>query len=112
MTHLEQLASDAEFAVYVMASPDAQQIELLSLKPHTASEEERESLAARWPGRDLRGVGVIGKLSNGQVQMALKVPFGPAELAALLEAFTIYCAEPEYDWITQQYRLVPRTEMN
>jgi hypothetical protein len=96
MNHLEQLALDAEFAVYVIASPDASEIEFLSLKPRTATESEIQSLAARWPGRDLRSSGVIGRLADGRVQMALKMAFGNIELAALLCAFMDYCetAEP------------------
>ena len=113
MSHLERLALDAEFAVYVMASPDAQEIELLPLKPRTATDTERESLAARWPGRDLRGAGVIGRLADGHIAIALKMRFDNLQLAALLLAFTDYCeseqTEPEYDWSTRQYRLVPRT---
>lgn len=88
--HLKQLAVDAQIAVYVMASPDAREIEFLNLKP-MASLSERENLMDRWPGRDLRPTGVIGKLPDGRVQMALRVPFGHEELAALLVAFTHHC---------------------
>jgi hypothetical protein len=111
MNHLEKLAVDSQIAVYVMASPDAQEIEILPLKPRTASDAERESLAARWPGRDLRPIGVIGRLADGGVNMALRVPFDHIQLASLLQAFAAYCEsemEPEYDWYTQQYRLAPR----
>jgi hypothetical protein len=119
MNHLEQLALDAECAVYVMASPDAQQIELMSLKPVTASDAERESLRARWPGRDLRGVGVLGRLADSRVAVALRVPFDCTELTALLTAFTRYCeahyGEPHCDdsvtWLEQLHRL-PDTRIN
>ena len=104
MNHLEQLATDAQIAVYVMASPDTQDIEILSLKPHMASDAERESLAVRWPGRRLQGIGVIGRLTDGTVHMALRVPFpfDHLQLAALLRAFTNRCealnvSEPQCD---------------
>lgn len=90
--HLKQLAVDAQIAVYVMASPDAREIEFLNLKP-MASLSERESLMDRWPGRDLRPTGVIGRLPDGRVQMALRVAFGHEELAALLSAFTDHCED-------------------
>ena len=90
MNHMLQLAADATLAVYVMASPDASEIEFLNLKP-MVSDSERESLAARWPGRDLRGVGVIVRLADGRINMALKVPFDHIQLAALLVAYTDYC---------------------
>jgi hypothetical protein len=61
MNHLETLAVDSEIAVYVMASPDAQEIEILPLKPCMASDGECESLASRWSGRGLQGAGVLGR---------------------------------------------------
>jgi hypothetical protein len=119
MNHLEQLACAAQIAVHVMASPDAREIEFLPLKPRTASEAERESLAARWPGRGLRASGVIGRLPNGRVQIALKVPFDCNELTALLTAFTHYCnahygelqRDDSVTWLEQLHRL-PDTRMN
>jgi hypothetical protein len=96
MNHLEQLALDAQLAVHVMSSPDASEIEFLPLKPRTATDSEINSLAACWPGRNLRSIGVIGRLADGRVQIALKAAFGNIELAALLYAFTGYCeAEPQ-----------------
>lgn len=99
MNHMAQLAADANVAAYIMASPDAQEIEILPLKPCTASDTECESLAARWSGRGLQGVGVIGRLADGGIGMALKVPFDHLQIAALLRAFTIHCEarEPQCD---------------
>lgn len=116
MNHLEQLAVDSQIAVYVMASPETRDIEILSLKPHMASDAERESLAARWPGRGLQGIGVIGCLTDGTVQMALRAPFpfDHLQLAALLLAFTNHCearnpSEPQCDdsvtWCERLYAL-------
>lgn len=90
MNHMEQLALEAERAVYVMASRNAQEIEFLNLKP-MASPAERLSLAARWPGRGLRGVGVLGRLADGRTATALTVAFDHIQLAGLLLAFTRYC---------------------
>jgi len=111
MNHFEQLACDAEVAVYVMYNADASEIEFLNLKP-MASDSERSSLAARWPGRDLRSAGVMGRLPNGKVEMVLKKPLSPAGLSALFNAFIAYCGaqpEPEYDWDARTYKQVPRT---
>jgi hypothetical protein len=89
MNHTHQLTLDAQFAVYVMSNPDASEIEFLELNPRMASVSEMESLAARWPGRGLRGIGVIG-LVNGRVHMALTEPCDNIKLAALLGAFSQY----------------------
>ena len=116
MNHLEQLATDAQIAVYVMASPETQDIEILPLKPCMASDTERESLTARWPGRGLQGIGVIGRLTDGTVHIALRVPFpfDHLQLAALLLAFTNHCearnaSEPQCDdsvtWLERLHAL-------
>jgi hypothetical protein len=91
MNHMAQLAADAQIAAYIMASPDAQEIEMLMLKPCMASDAERESLAARWSGRGLQGVGVIGRLADGGIGMALRVSFDHLQFAALLLAFSNHC---------------------
>jgi hypothetical protein len=117
MNHLEQLALDAQLAVFVMANLDASEIEFLPLKPRTATDSERESLAARWPGRDLRAAGVIGHYANGHIAMALKVPFDNIMLASLLIAFKEYreALEAEsldcsVEWCERLYALQdPRT---
>ena len=116
MNHLEQLATDAQIAVYVMASPDTQDIEILPLKPRTASDAERESLTVRWPGRGLQGIGVLGRLTDGSVHMALRIPFpfDHLQLAALLLAFANHCearnpSEPQCDdsvtWLERLHAL-------
>ena len=117
MNHMAQLAADAEVAAYIMSSPDASEIEMLTLKPHTASEAECQSLAARWSGRGLQGVGVIGRLADGGIGVALKVSFDHLQIAALLRAFTIPCEarEPQCDdsvtWL-EQLHCLPDTRMN
>lgn len=119
MNHMANLAAEAEVAAYIMASPDAQEIEMLPLKPCMASDAERESLAARWPGRGLQGVGVIGRLADGGIGVALKVPFDHLQIAALLRAFTNHCeahnASPQCDdsvtWLKALHAL-PDTRLN
>lgn len=114
MNHMAQLAADAQIAAYIMASPDAQEIEMLMLKPCMASDAERESLLARWPNRRLQGVGVIGRLANGGIGVALKVPFDHLQIASLLRAFTNHCearnaTEPQCDdsvtWLERLHAL-------
>ncbi len=117
MSHLEQLALDAQLAVHVLSNSDASEIELLDLKPRTASDSEIQSLKARWPGRGLRSIGVIGRMADGCVAMALKGPIDHIQLAALLLAFTQHCeaAEPRADesvtWCERLYSL-PDTRPN
>lgn len=117
MNHMAELAAEAQVSAYIMASPDAQEIEILPLKPCTASDAECEILAARWSGRGLQGVGVIGRLADGGIGMALKVSFDHLQIAALLRAFTIHCEarEPQRDdsvtWL-EQLHCLPDTRMN
>jgi hypothetical protein len=89
MTHLEQLASEASIAVYVMASPDAREIEFLSLTP-MATDEDRTALAARWHGRDLLPVGTIGRLADGRVWLNTR-PLTAEAISTLLRSFALYC---------------------
>lgn len=119
MNHMAQLAADAQIAAYIMASPGAQEIEVMPLKPRMASDAECESLAARWSGRGLQGVGVIGRLADGGIGMAFKVPFDHLQIAALLRAFTNRCeasaSEPQCDdsvtWLECLHAL-PDTRIN
>lgn len=61
MYNLEQLAVDARHTVYVISNPDGSDAEFIPLKP-MAPESALEGLAARWAGRNLRGVGVAGMI--------------------------------------------------
>jgi hypothetical protein len=78
-----------------MASPDAQQMVFVPLKPCRVSDSEHESLAARWHGREFQGAGVIGRLADGRIATTLKGPFDQIQLGALLPAFTDYCETTE-----------------
>ena len=92
MTYTEkstQLALDAPVAVLALSSPDCTDLELLPLRPRQMSEREREQLAARWHGRNLRSVGVIG-LVGTTPKHALKDTLEPEQVSALIDAFLGY----------------------
>jgi hypothetical protein len=57
MNLIERMAVDATHTVYVMSNPDGTDCEFLLLNGKD-SESERESLRARWGGRNLGGVGI------------------------------------------------------
>lgn len=120
MNLMAQLAADAKIAAYIVASPDARQIEILTLKPCAASHAERESLAARWSGRGLQGVGVIARLADGGIGVVLKPSFDHLQIATLLRAFKKHCecvspSTPQFDdsvtWLERLYAL-PDTRTN
>lgn len=82
-----QLAVDASVAVMALSNPDdSTDWELMPLKPRTMTEREEADLAARWPGRNLRTVGVVA-LVGATPKFALKVPLTPAQTSALADAF-------------------------
>jgi hypothetical protein len=69
------------------------------------SETDRAKLAARWPGRGLCSIGVIGLL-DGRVHMALKEPLDHIKLATLALAFTQHCGEAAIGSLEQQQSAV------
>ena len=91
MTYSEkstQLALDATVAVLVlMGRPD--DVEFIPLKPRMADEYMLADLKARWPGRGLRSVGVIGLVGTSPT-CALKEPLEPEQVNALAGAFLTY----------------------
>jgi hypothetical protein len=95
MTYSEkstQLALDASVAVLALSNPDCTELELLPLKPRQMSETERAQLAARWHGRNLQSIGVVG-LVDSRPKFALKEPLEPEQVTALADAFFEYlCA--------------------
>jgi hypothetical protein len=125
MTYTEkstQLALDASVAVLALSNPDCTELELLPLKPRQMSETERAQLAARWPGRNLRSIGVIG-LVGTTPKYALKDALEPERVSALTDAFlaylhALYCdsfaAQQETAEIRELGRLwsLPDTRMN
>lgn len=113
-----QLACDASIAVQVLLGAARGDVEFIPLKPQVANAEWLSELKTRWPG--LRSVGIVG-LVDGGARCALREALTPEEVNALADAFLAYVdvvlkpaapieadVEPEYDWSTRQYRLVPR----
>jgi len=91
MTYTEranQLALDSSVAVLVlMGAPE--DVEFIPLRPRTADANMLAELKARWPGRNLRSVGVLGVV-GGAAQCALKEPFEPETVSRLADAFAVY----------------------
>ncbi len=76
MTYTEkstQLALDASVAVQVLMGTAPGDCEFIPLKPKAADEAMLADLKARWPGRGLRSVGVIG-LCGTAPRCAFKEP--------------------------------------
>jgi hypothetical protein len=83
------LPLDAQFGMYVMASPDGSDCEFLTLMPR-AADAELEALRARWAGRDLHGVGVA-YLTHGIPRLVLKeAPSDFMTVVRLTAAYTRY----------------------
>lgn len=83
-----KLALDSSVAVLVlMGTPD--DVEFIPLKPRAADEKTLADLKARWPGRGLRSVGVIG-LCGTSPRYELKEPLEPEQVTALAGAFLAY----------------------
>ena len=93
MTYSEksiQIACDASIAVLALSNPEGTDLEFLPLKPHPMSQSYAAGLRARWPGRNLRTIGVIG-LVGASARVELKEPFAhPEQISALAEAFLAY----------------------
>jgi len=91
MTYLDRAtnaAANASVAVQVlMGAPD--DVEFIPLRPRMADEKMLADIAARWPGRGLRSVGVIGLHGTSPV-IALNEPLGPEQVDALASAFLSY----------------------
>jgi len=91
MTYTEkstQLALDSSVAVLV-TNAQVDDLEFLPLKPRQMSETDRAELAARWPGRGLRSMGVIGLVGTSP-RYALKEPLEPEQVSTLAGAFLAY----------------------
>jgi len=67
----------------------ADDIEFIPLKPSPANAATLAGIAARWPGRGLRSVGVIG-LCGVTPCCALKEPLEPEQVSVLTDAFLAY----------------------
>jgi hypothetical protein len=104
MTYLEkstQLALDASVAVQVLMGTTPGDCEFIPLKPKAADETMLADIAARWPGRGLRSVGVIG-LCGTSPCCAFKEPLESDQVSALAGAFLAYLHVMFADSITAQ----------
>jgi hypothetical protein len=91
MTYSErsaQLAVDSSIsALVLMGAPD--DVEFIQLRPKRADANKLAELKARWPGRGLRAVGVIGLVGTAP-RYVLKEPLATEEVSALADAFLAY----------------------
>lgn len=95
MAYLEesrQLALDASVAVQVLMGSDPRDVEFIPLRPKAADTSMWAELAARWPGRGLRSIGVIG-LVGIVPKVALKELLEPKQVSLLTTGFLAYLHE-------------------
>ena len=84
-----QLACDSSVAVQVLLGTTPGDCEFIPLRPRPADANMLAGIAARWPGRGLRSVGVIG-LCGITPCYALKEPLEPEQVSVLTDAFLAY----------------------
>ncbi len=92
MTYAEkalEVAMSSSVAVLALSNPDCTQIEMLPLKPRPMTESEQIAVRAKFIGRDLRTVGVIG-LAGIEPKCAFKEPMEPEHVNTLATAFLSY----------------------
>jgi hypothetical protein len=96
-----RLALDSTVAVLALGNPECTDLELLPLRPRTMSESERDELKARWHGRNLQSIGVVG-LVGTTPQFALKQSLQPEQISLLADAFLQHVYEVYCDGLAQQ----------
>lgn len=84
-----QLALESFIAVLALSNPECTDLEFLPLSPIQLPESDLAELAARWPGRGLRFVCVLG-LVGASPRCALKEPLEPEHVSRLACAFLTY----------------------
>jgi hypothetical protein len=92
MTYIEksaQLAIEASVSVQILLGTTPGDCEFVPLRPKLADANMIADIAARWPGRGLRSVGVIG-LCGTTPSLVLKEPLDPEQVNALGAAFLRY----------------------
>jgi hypothetical protein len=90
MYNLEQLAA-AQHTVYVISNPDGSDAEFVPLKSDTATPESVfQELAARWAGRNLKGVGVAGVIRGIPIVMLREEPSDFLLVVRLTAAYARY----------------------
>lgn len=109
------IVANASVAVQVLLGEADNDVEFIPLRPHPANGEWLADLAARWPGRGLRSIGVLAMV-DGTAKAAFKEPVSLDVVSRLAAAFQVYCetlatseakeATPEYDWQNRRYRYV------
>ena len=106
MTYLEkssQLAVESSIAVMALSNPEYTDLEFLPLKPRQLPEKDHAALKARWPGRGLRSVGVIG-LVGAAPRCAFSMPLGPEQVSARVGAFLAYLHALFCDSLAEQQK--------
>jgi hypothetical protein len=97
-----QLAVESSIAAWVlMGAPN--DVEFVPLRPKMADATWLAELKARWPGRLLRAVGVIG-LCGTSPRCVLKEPLSPEQVSALANAFLVYVETLLGDSFAQQQK--------
>lgn len=120
MNLVDYMPACVTHAAYVMSNPDGTDCEFLLFNTPD-SDFERESLRARWGGRNLRGVG-IAFIEHGTPRVIFKQE--PSDLLTVLRltaAFALYVveltvndsllADDSVTWLEQLHRL-PDTRMS
>jgi hypothetical protein len=93
MNHTEksnQLAINAAVLVQVLMGDAPGDVEFVPLKPRMASSTMLADIKARWPGRGLRVVGLIGLSSDMKPLSSFNEPLTPQQVDALSTAFLTY----------------------
>jgi len=80
-----QLACESSIAALVISNAEFDDVEFLLIRPKREPEREAE-LSARWPGRDLRAVGMAA-LCGASPRFVFKAPLAPEQTSALESAF-------------------------
>ncbi|HKD60759.1 MAG TPA: hypothetical protein VKB47_09875 [Terracidiphilus sp.] len=80
-----QVGVESQIAVYILLSPENDDIHLMPLRPHPLPPEEQIS-PEEFARRQLRGVGVVG-LSGAKSVCAFKEPLEPSVVDAIARAF-------------------------
>jgi hypothetical protein len=86
---LAELVLSSSIAVQAVLGSSPGDAEFIPLLPRPADDRMWAELKARWPGRGLRSVGVIGLVGNTP-QLELKEPLEDEQVRALAEAFIAY----------------------
>jgi hypothetical protein len=95
-----ELACQSSIAAVVSANPDFNDADFLLLKPRRIPEREAES-AARWPGRELRPVGMVA-LCGTSPRFVFKAPLTPEQVSALAGEFLSFLHTLFLDGLTAQ----------